>query len=92
MPTQPSHPECAARITHIRSALEGSDLLRDGRIRILSRPGSTPRAATDEEIGAVHGKGYLAKMRELSNTLEAPIMIDESTYISRGSSEAVAQV
>jgi acetoin utilization deacetylase AcuC-like enzyme len=49
------------------------------------------RVPTDAELALVHPPAYTARLAQICGTIQETTMIDESTYIARGSFGAVAE-
>ncbi|GAX76352.1 hypothetical protein CEUSTIGMA_g3798.t1 [Chlamydomonas eustigma] len=66
----------------------GGDISSATAVQLLSPSGRVPSAA---ELGLVHSTAYISKMFEISNTIQEPTLIDDSTYISPGSIQSVLE-
>ncbi|KAI8472046.1 MAG: histone deacetylase [Monoraphidium minutum] len=87
------HPECPERIAAIRDALSAAGLDRHAAARALGaadlaawRRGGAARLMGAIEL--VHPRAYLERLEAICGGLQAPAMVDESTYIAPGSFEA----
>lgn len=83
------HPETAARV----AVLAQLDLLQHPRETLLQPPAAAEISSQLETVlKLVHPAGYLARLQEICSSLQAPTMIDDSTYIAPGSYAACCEV
>src|SRR5437763_4255619 len=85
--TPPGHPERPQRVELAFKYLEGLHWLeqRDGLVQLL------PRAATIDELAAVHEREYIQEVEELSQKAaerEGILALGTDTYVSAKSYEA----
>jgi hypothetical protein len=93
---QAQHPECPQRVTAIAEALQRHALHAHPRVSQL-RPRLTADSAhqdsrLQEALQLVHPPGCLSRLAAICASLDAPSMVDDSTYISPGSYAACCEV
>lgn len=91
---KPQHPETAGRVVALREAIAQHCLDKEPDITMQKQP---QLAASDVDqlqqvLQLVHPASYLVRLQEICSSLQAPAMIDDSTYISPGSFNACCEV
>lgn len=92
---KPTHPETAARIEALRDALSQHGLdQQHPQMKILQPPqlGAADVSQLQEVLQLVHPAAYLSRLQEICGSLQAPALIDDSTYIAPGSYVACCEV
>lgn len=89
-----SHPETASRIAALKKALSQHGLdHQNPQMRVLPPPQlGADTSRLHDVLQLVHPAAYLARLQEICGSLQAPAMIDDSTYIAPGSYVACCEV
>jgi acetoin utilization deacetylase AcuC-like enzyme len=91
---KPQHPETANRVVALREAIAQQCL--ESNVPLYIQPTPVLEASDidhlQQVLQLVHPASYLARLQEICSSLQAPAMIDDSTYIAPGSFHACCEV